>query len=141
MSFAALLLYWQVLISICGCSILTPKAKGFASIKIFFWCSNSKISLALWPVAKIKLSASKIFPSAVFTEIIFSFSIIKSITFFSNKNSPPHSIIWLRIAVIICGNLLVPICGCASYKIFSSAPKRTNKLSMRSISPRLLLLV
>ena len=67
------------------------------------------MSLAEWPVAKMNASASYLFPSAVFTDVIFSSAIIKSITFFSNKKRPPHSAICLRMAVIIVGSLLVPM--------------------------------
>ena len=49
----------------------TPKAKGFGSMRIFFLCNSSNISLALCPVAKIYATAEKESPSAVFTAVIF----------------------------------------------------------------------
>jgi hypothetical protein len=36
---------------------------------------------------------------------------------------------------MICGNLLVPICGCASIKISGEAPKATNSSKTRVTSP------
>ena len=49
-----------------------------------------------------------------FSGMIFSFLIVRSITFLSNQNSPPASTICFLIAVMICGSLLVPIWGCDS---------------------------
>ena len=99
------------------------------------------MSRAEWPVASTTASAINVLPARVVTPFNVLFVTIKSVTFCSNKNCPPWPIMASRIAVIICGSLLVPMCGWASNNIVSSAPNCTNKLRMRLISPRLLLRV
>ncbi|MCY1308717.1 hypothetical protein D9M70_587490 [compost metagenome] len=125
-------------ISVCGCSARTPKAKGLASIYIFFRSSSSKMSRAECPVAKIIFSALITSPFCVCTpSTAFPFTKM-SVTRVSNNTTPPNSIIFSRIALIIFGNLFVPICGCASINISSEAPKPTNNSKIRSTSPRFL---
>ena len=80
------------------------------------------MSRAEWPVARIKNFVSKISPEDETTELMVLLRITRSVIFFSKKISPPHCKIVSRIDVIMWGNLLVPMWGCASYKIFSSAP-------------------
>ena len=124
--------------SACGCSILTPIEKGFCSMRRPASFIMAKVSLALWPTARMRTSVSilSLRPPA---EISAAFSTPSSITsdtsLVPKRISPPRLSIFLRRPTMTVRSTSVPMCGFARYIMSSPAPASRNSASTCLMRP------